>query len=156
MFNALRNLSRLILNPPNIRVEIHSIPLINPPPTMNYYPHQDVPRRFYSSNFMHFNDDMLDEGVDALIDELLGVAVQMEDIPIIISENDFSRLPECKYNLEMKQKECSVCLDEFVKDEILKVLPKCNHTFHPKCIGEWLTKQKQLVLFAGLMYEMLD
>ncbi|CAH8381978.1 unnamed protein product [Eruca vesicaria subsp. sativa] len=34
--------------------------------------------------------------------------------------------------------ECAVCLNEFEDDETLRLLPKCDHVFHPHCIGEWL------------------
>ena len=32
---------------------------------------------------------------------------------------------------------CSVCTDDFVKGQNLRVLP-CNHKFHPECIDPWL------------------
>lgn len=34
--------------------------------------------------------------------------------------------------------DCSVCLNEFQEDETLRLLPKCNHTFHLPCIDTWL------------------
>ncbi|OIT30515.1 PREDICTED: RING-H2 finger protein ATL78-like [Nicotiana attenuata] len=34
--------------------------------------------------------------------------------------------------------ECVICLSEFGVGEKVKVLPKCNHGFHVKCIGKWL------------------
>ncbi|KAF1861134.1 hypothetical protein Lal_00000553 [Lupinus albus] len=33
--------------------------------------------------------------------------------------------------------ECAVCLDEFEDDETLRLIPKCDHVFHPECIDEW-------------------
>ncbi|KAK6915550.1 Zinc finger, RING-type [Dillenia turbinata] len=35
--------------------------------------------------------------------------------------------------------ECAVCLNEFEDDETLRLLPKCDHAFHPECIDEWLS-----------------
>ncbi|KAF5464096.1 hypothetical protein F2P56_014205 [Juglans regia] len=35
--------------------------------------------------------------------------------------------------------ECAVCLNEFEDHETLRLLPKCNHVFHPYCIDTWLT-----------------
>lgn len=32
---------------------------------------------------------------------------------------------------------CSVCTDEFIKGQNVRVLP-CNHKFHPECIDPWL------------------
>ena len=34
--------------------------------------------------------------------------------------------------------ECAVCLNEFEDDETLRLIPKCNHVFHPDCIDVWL------------------
>ncbi|XWS25325.1 hypothetical protein CRYUN_Cryun27aG0059500 [Craigia yunnanensis] len=35
--------------------------------------------------------------------------------------------------------ECAVCLSEFEDDEILRLIPKCSHVFHPDCIDTWLS-----------------
>ncbi|KAI8026060.1 E3 ubiquitin-protein ligase ATL6 [Camellia lanceoleosa] len=35
--------------------------------------------------------------------------------------------------------ECAVCLNEFQDDETLRLIPKCDHVFHPECIDAWLT-----------------
>lgn len=34
--------------------------------------------------------------------------------------------------------ECAVCLNEFEDDETLRLIPKCDHVFHPDCIDAWL------------------
>ncbi|KAF8091867.1 hypothetical protein N665_0433s0034 [Sinapis alba] len=34
--------------------------------------------------------------------------------------------------------ECAICLNEFEDDETLRLLPKCDHVFHPHCIDAWL------------------
>ncbi|TKY52195.1 E3 ubiquitin-protein ligase ATL6 [Spatholobus suberectus] len=34
--------------------------------------------------------------------------------------------------------ECAVCLCEFEETETLRLIPKCDHVFHPDCIDEWL------------------
>lgn len=34
--------------------------------------------------------------------------------------------------------ECAICLLEFAEGERVRVLPKCDHGFHPKCIDKWL------------------
>ncbi|XP_004487181.1 RING-H2 finger protein ATL40-like [Cicer arietinum] len=37
--------------------------------------------------------------------------------------------------------ECSVCLSVFEDDEILRLLPKCKHSFHVGCIDTWLASK---------------
>ncbi|XP_028053930.1 E3 ubiquitin-protein ligase ATL31-like [Camellia sinensis] len=34
--------------------------------------------------------------------------------------------------------ECAVCLNEFEDEENLRLIPKCDHVFHPECIDAWL------------------
>ncbi|KAJ0079151.1 hypothetical protein Patl1_22771 [Pistacia atlantica] len=34
--------------------------------------------------------------------------------------------------------ECAVCLSEFEDEEKLRLIPKCDHVFHPECIDAWL------------------
>ncbi|XP_052201990.1 E3 ubiquitin-protein ligase ATL6-like [Diospyros lotus] len=34
--------------------------------------------------------------------------------------------------------ECAVCLNEFEEEETLRLIPKCDHVFHPDCIDAWL------------------
>ncbi|OVA16296.1 zinc finger protein [Macleaya cordata] len=34
--------------------------------------------------------------------------------------------------------ECVICLSEFAPGERIRVLPKCNHGFHIRCIDKWL------------------
>lgn len=36
-------------------------------------------------------------------------------------------------------KECAICLSEFVSEEQVKILPKCSHGFHVKCVDKWLS-----------------
>uniref|UniRef100_A0A5B7BNP9 RING-type E3 ubiquitin transferase n=1 Tax=Davidia involucrata TaxID=16924 RepID=A0A5B7BNP9_DAVIN len=47
----------------------------------------------------------------------------------------------CKYKKGdglVEGTECAVCLNEFVDDESLRLLPKCSHAFHLPCIDTWL------------------
>ncbi|OIW08016.1 hypothetical protein TanjilG_20117 [Lupinus angustifolius] len=37
--------------------------------------------------------------------------------------------------------ECAVCLNDFKDYDTLRLLPKCNHVFHPSCIDSWLCSQ---------------
>ncbi|GLJ39416.1 hypothetical protein SUGI_0805060 [Cryptomeria japonica] len=39
---------------------------------------------------------------------------------------------------QAKGSECAVCLNDFEDDEMLRLLPKCSHAFHPECIDMWL------------------
>ncbi|XVF81960.1 hypothetical protein PTKIN_Ptkin16aG0004400 [Pterospermum kingtungense] len=50
------------------------------------------------------------------------------------------QLPVAIYSsgTNMKATDCPICLGEFVDGEKVRVLPKCNHGFHVRCIDTWL------------------
>ncbi|KAH9610850.1 hypothetical protein KSS87_003467 [Heliosperma pusillum] len=37
--------------------------------------------------------------------------------------------------------QCSICLGDYQEKEILRLMPKCGHSFHLSCIDLWLMKQ---------------
>ncbi|BFG35203.1 hypothetical protein CerSpe_214760 [Prunus speciosa] len=42
-------------------------------------------------------------------------------------------------NLPGLDTECVICLSEFTAGERVRLLPKCNHGFHVRCIDKWLS-----------------
>lgn len=59
----------------------------------------------------------------------------LDSFPIIV----YSILKDYKLGSNIVQQlECAVCLIEFKHDDMLRLLPKCNHVFHPGCINVWL------------------
>ncbi|KAL1566206.1 hypothetical protein AAHA92_01839 [Salvia divinorum] len=63
-----------------------------------------------------------------------------DQIPSMKPE-EIKRLPCFDYGAEEKgAAECAVCLEIFAAGEKCRVLPKCNHSFHAKCIDSWLLK----------------
>ncbi|KAI9108640.1 hypothetical protein K1719_020287 [Acacia pycnantha] len=42
-------------------------------------------------------------------------------------------------NLPGLDTECAICLSEFKNGHRLRILPKCNHGFHVRCIDKWLS-----------------
>ncbi|XP_059279698.1 RING-H2 finger protein ATL78-like [Lycium ferocissimum] len=59
-----------------------------------------------------------------------------------IKKKALKTFPVITYTTELKHpgldSECVICLSEFGVGEKVKVLPKCNHGFHVKCIDKWL------------------
>ncbi|KAG6437587.1 hypothetical protein SASPL_102506 [Salvia splendens] len=54
-------------------------------------------------------------------------------------------IPTMKFNREafssMENTQCSICLSEYQEKEVLRIMPKCGHSFHLCCIDTWLRKQ---------------
>lgn len=42
-----------------------------------------------------------------------------------------------KMKIGHSDKDCSICLKNFIKGEIIRLL-KCDHIFHDQCILPWL------------------
>lgn len=56
-----------------------------------------------------------------------------------------SAIPTMKYDQEafssLEDAQCSICLGEYQEKEVLRIMPKCGHSFHLSCIDTWLRKQ---------------
>ncbi|EOA22551.1 hypothetical protein CARUB_v10003211mg [Capsella rubella] len=57
-----------------------------------------------------------------------------------IKKRALKLIPVDSYSPELKMKatECLICLGEFLEGETVRVMPKCKHGFHVKCIDTWL------------------
>ncbi|XAR55736.1 hypothetical protein NMG60_11035921 [Bertholletia excelsa] len=58
-----------------------------------------------------------------------------------LKKHALRRIPVAVYGspgLNFPATECAICLGDFVEGEKVRVLPKCNHGFHVKCIDKWL------------------
>ncbi|KAG6396686.1 hypothetical protein SASPL_142841 [Salvia splendens] len=59
-----------------------------------------------------------------------------------IKKKALKTFPIISYAAELKlhglDTECAICLSEFAPGERVRVLPKCNHGFHVRCIDRWL------------------
>ncbi|XVE86591.1 hypothetical protein DITRI_Ditri18aG0045700 [Diplodiscus trichospermus] len=60
-----------------------------------------------------------------------------------VEQKVLKALPTVKYTTELKMPgldtACVICLSEFSAGERLRILPKCNHGFHTRCIDIWLS-----------------
>ena len=78
----------------------------------------------------------------------LDIEIEVDDS---IKENNYFR--DCKHINEVLKnyiyikkddeiigKKCLICMDEFKHKEYKRILPRCKHYFHKKCIDKWLKK----------------
>ena len=67
----------------------------------------------------------------ATLDDLLNLKININIL------KDFNEIGKIKKN-NTNDKECAICLKKIALNKNHKVLDKCNHSFHIKCINEWL------------------
>ncbi|GMJ01627.1 hypothetical protein HRI_003831900 [Hibiscus trionum] len=57
-----------------------------------------------------------------------------------LKQRDLQQIPVGVYGTDVSftSTECPICLGVFVDGEKVRVLPKCNHGFHVRCVDKWL------------------
>ena len=57
-----------------------------------------------------------------------------------LKKSRLRQIPVAVYGsgVEIPTTECPICLGDFANGEKVRVLPKCNHGFHVRCIDTWL------------------
>jgi len=73
------------------------------------------------------------------------LAFNNQDLNINNSEgltfHELNRLKQWKFNrneADIRNKTCSICLNDFMDEEALTRLPECDHLFHNECVIDWL------------------
>ncbi|KAL6532487.1 hypothetical protein OROGR_014457 [Orobanche gracilis] len=91
-----------------------------------------VHRRVSRSQIVMYVDSRLSVG-ESVAERGLDRAV-LNSLPVFI----YSRETEEEEKEEEEPPlECAVCLSEFEEKEIVRLLPKCGHSFHIECIDMW-------------------
>jgi hypothetical protein len=52
-----------------------------------------------------------------------------------------SKPVKIKKDDSLLKEECLICMDKYKIGEFKRLLPKCSHYFHKKCIDKWLKKK---------------
>ncbi|GMN33147.1 hypothetical protein TIFTF001_004003 [Ficus carica] len=59
-----------------------------------------------------------------------------------VKKKALKTFPTVNYSADMNLPgvdiECAICLSEFAAGDRVRLLPKCNHGFHVRCIDKWL------------------
>ena len=66
----------------------------------------------------------------------------MDEIVTPINIENLNTLIVCN---ELPENNCSICLDEFKNEDILKKL-NCSHIFHKDCLAPWINNNKSCPL----------
>ncbi|KAJ4917556.1 RING-H2 finger protein ATL75 [Raphanus sativus] len=85
--------------------------------------------------FRRYSSFMISEPVSSL-------SIQHDSSNKEIKKKALMTFPVVSYSHDMNLsgigEECVICLSDFVSGEKLRLLPKCNHGFHVRCIDKWL------------------
>ena len=72
-------------------------------------------------------------------EELLALEERIGKVEIGLSEAEIESLPP---QLSQGGEICTICPSEMEKNEEIKKLHKCGHSYHSECIHEWLKSRK--------------
>ncbi|XP_059626378.1 RING-H2 finger protein ATL74-like [Cornus florida] len=72
-----------------------------------------------------------------------------------LKKDAVGQIPVVVYNsgVNIAATDCPICLGEFGEGEKVRVLPKCNHSFHVKCIDTWLVSHSSCPTCRQLLFE---
>ncbi|KAL6978995.1 RING-H2 finger protein atl72, partial [Sarracenia purpurea var. burkii] len=73
-----------------------------------------------------------------------------------LKKDALSQIPVAAYKsgLGIPATDCPICLGEFAVGEKVRILPKCNHGFHVKCIDIWLLSHSSCPTCRQLLSEL--
>lgn len=54
--------------------------------------------------------------------------------------NHLNKYQKIKNNDSIIDDDCIICMEKFESNQYKRVLDKCSHTFHKKCIDKWFKK----------------
>lgn len=64
--------------------------------------------------------------------------------PATLTKDDIEKLPSYEFIAKSRGSspvDCAVCLDNFKVGDKCRLLPICKHSFHAKCVDEWILKK---------------
>ncbi|CAN1199313.1 RING-H2 finger protein ATL78 [Linum perenne] len=77
--------------------------------------------------------------ISQLVPQLSGAATTAKLANTGIKKKALKTFPVVTFSDELNlDAECVICLSEFAVDDLVKILPTCNHGFHVGCIDQWL------------------
>ncbi|WJX34506.1 RING-type E3 ubiquitin transferase [Trifolium repens] len=102
---------------------IHNVSPSTPPSTFTRH-------GFSFNNCIRYAFETQDERIARLTSKGLKKSA-LRKIPIVVYDSG-------SISTSFVATDCPICLGEFMDGEKVRVLPKCNHGFHVKCIDKWL------------------
>jgi hypothetical protein len=74
---------------------------------------------------------------------------QMQDFKRIVPEEELAKLQVVAFSdLQTDEKNCSICLDEFLAESQLYAIP-CKHLFHKECLADWVAENYKCPVCRG-------
>jgi Ring finger domain len=74
---------------------------------------------------------------------------QMQDFKRIVPDEELAKLQVVAFSdLQTDEKNCSICLDEFLAESQLYTIP-CKHLFHKECLEDWVAENYKCPVCRG-------
>ncbi|KAK3039893.1 hypothetical protein RJ639_028286 [Escallonia herrerae] len=72
-----------------------------------------------------------------------------------LKKDALSQIPVVVYRsgLDTPATDCAICLGDLIEGERVRILPRCNHGFHVKCIDTWLVSHSSCPTCRQLLSE---
>ena len=64
-----------------------------------------------------------------------------------LSQYEINLIQEIKWkrpnDTTNRDDKCTICYENYIRGDKVKELKSCNHSYHSKCINQWLEKEKR-------------
>ncbi|CDP04045.1 unnamed protein product [Coffea canephora] len=71
-----------------------------------------------------------------------------------LTKDALRKIPVAVYKsgINIAATDCPICLGEFSEGEKVRILPRCNHGFHVKCVDTWLLSHSSCPTCRQLLF----
>jgi len=136
----------------NIHFNVHEVELEVEDEPFEISTLNDVIYHLIDSSFLHnplnpmnaFFSVIENEMNNSLNESLGDTVLERGDITINVDSQKFN-------TLETDCNNCSVCINDFKKDDIVSLLTNCKHVFHTECIIEWGKYKQECPLCRSIL-----
>ncbi len=132
LFNPIRRILNRNVSTNNTNIVTNRPPSPINPVLRNNYVNESQPRN--NLNIEYFMNNL---GIQPIQEDEIQDFEELTDVEVKTLHETVNKETEIEVFYESKKGYCTICCEDIIYSQIIRKF-KCGHTFHYKCIDEWL------------------